>query len=613
LSTPTREGYNFLGWYSGDTKVTESTPITSDMTLTAKWEIKAFKVSFLDYYGNTVSTQTVNYGESATAPTVDSVIEKKRFDGWSADFSKIVEDMTVNALYVDNTYTITYNLGDKGESINEPCFFGDIPKIPAAPVIDGYVFTGWFFDEELTERYFFDYKLDRDITLYAKFYDTTLGEYIVISNLEQVKAIKDQPGAKYLFACDINCKGEKLTPINSFSGELDGNGYKIHNFIISETSTRAGIINTIATTGVIKNLNISDYTYTVTSSYPLSAFYGVIAAINYGLIENCHVWEGEIDITLSYFYDLIEMGGLVGRNGNPYYPGHIENCTNHATINANIISRQGYFANVSIGGISGKMEGTNSQIINCTNYGEVNANTTFDTSGNYVQEALIGGICGWNQNAKIDNSANLAEISCTVEIYGGNKYVYTGGVVAYNRGNINNSYSNGNVTQIEINDYNNNSYRSFAGGFAGLNCGTVYNCYSTGNVSAMPSLELYAGGFVGHNAQQSGYASTITKCFSTGNVEYIDDAENSTSVICIGQFAGKNDVNIRDCYYLDSATLTYKNVAGEVETSEAIEATCTDGTAKTFDELTSVDFIENTLYFDRMIWLVVEGELPTLR
>ncbi|MBQ8414806.1 MAG: InlB B-repeat-containing protein, partial [Clostridia bacterium] len=39
LSTPTREGYNFLGWYSGDTKVTESTPITSDMTLTAKWEI----------------------------------------------------------------------------------------------------------------------------------------------------------------------------------------------------------------------------------------------------------------------------------------------------------------------------------------------------------------------------------------------------------------------------------------------------------------------------------------------------------------------------------------------------------------------------------------------
>ncbi len=613
LSTPTREGYNFLGWYSGETEITESTPITSDMTLTAKWEIKTFKVSFLDYYGNTVSNQTVNYGESATAPTVDSVIEKQRFDGWSADFSKVVEDMTVNALYVDNTYTITYNLGDKGESFTEPCFYGELPKIPAAPVIDGYVFTGWFFDEELTERYFFDYKLDRDITLYAKFYDTSLGEYIVISNVDQFKAIKNQPGAKYLLACDINCKGEKLTSINSFSGELDGNGYKIHNFIISETSQYAGVITEIASTGVVKNLNVSDYTYTVTSSYLSDTYYGVIAAVNFGLIENCHVGEGEIDITLSQFHGKHYIGGLVGANGNPYYPGRIENCTNHATINANITSRYGYFALASIGGIVGTMDGTNSQIINCTNYGDVNANATLDASGNNVQEVLIGGICGWNQNAKIDNSANLAEISCTVETYGGNKHVYMGGVVAHNRGNINNSYSNGNVTQTEISDYNNNSYRSFAGGFAGFNYGMIYDCYSTGNVSAMPSLELYAGGFVGHNAQQSGYASTITKCFSTGNVEYIDDVEDSTSVICIGQFAGKNDVNIRDCYYLDSATLTYKNVAGEEETSEAIEATCTDGTAKTFDELTSADFIENTLYFDRMIWLVVEGELPTLR
>ncbi len=613
LLTPSREGYNFLGWYSGETKVTESTPITSDMTLNAKWEIKSFKVSFLDYYGNTVSTQNVNYGESATAPTVESIINKQRFDSWSADFSKVVEDMTVNALYVDNTYTITYNLDDKGEAFTEPCFFGDIPKIPAAPVFDGYVFFGWYLDEELTERYFFDYAFEEDITLYAKFYDTTLGEYIVISNVDQLMAIKDQPDAKYLLACDINCKGEKLTSINSFSGELDGNGYKIHNFIISETSEYAGIIKTIAGTGVVKNLNVSDYTYTVTSSNPSYAYYGVIAAVNYGLIENCHVGEGEINVTSSTSVRLeMEIGGLVGRNGNTSNLGRIENCTNRATINTDITTS--HFIWLMVGGIAGNIEGTNSQIINCTNYGEINVYTI--VANQWDKNVAVGGICGCNStNSKIDNSANLADLSSAVEllINKHNAWPYTGGVVGLNYGNINNSYSNGDVTQIEINDYNDKS-NSFTGGFAGWNCGMIYNCYSTGNVSVtMPSLELYAGGFVGYNIQQSGYASTITKCFSTGNVEIVDDVADSTSVIYVGNFAGKNDVNIRDCYYLDSVTLTYKNVAGEDETSEEIEATCTAGEAKTFDELTSVDFIENTLYFDRMIWLVVEGELPTLR
>ena len=617
LSTPTREGYNFLGWYSGETKVTEDTPITSDMTLTAKWEIKSFNVSFLDYYGNSVSTQTVNYGESATAPTVDSVIENKRFDGWSADFSKVVEDMTVNALYVDNTYTISYDLGEIGDSFTKTCFYGELPKIPETPIIDGYVFTGWFFDEELTERYFFDYKLDRDITLYAKFYDTSLGEYIVISNLEQFKAIKDQPGAKYLLACDINCKGEKISYIDVFTGELDGNGYKIHNFIISETSIYAGLIRMIAGTGVVKNLNISDYTYTVTSTPGSDAHYGIIAALNYGVVENCHVGEGEINITISTQVRTlgIDVGGLVGRNGNSGgYVGRVENSSNRATVNTKATHMWGgYNFYMHIGGIAGVSRGS-SQIINCVNYGEINSN--FNINGSWERAIHIGGICGCNYEANASNCANLGNITATVDLQGRNLTpdVRMGGVVGENYGKINNSYSTGDITKIEIdNGYNYVCTSDYIGGFSGWNAGMIYNCYSTGNISVISSLTTYVGGFVGYNAQQSGYASTITKSFSMGSCEIVDGPADSESDIYVGCFTGKNDVNIRDCYYLDIATLTYKNVAGEVETSEGIEATCTDAESKTFDELTSVDFIENTLYFDRMIWFVVEGQIPTLR
>lgn len=37
---PTKEGYNFLGWFDGETKFDFNTAITADKTLTAKWEAK---------------------------------------------------------------------------------------------------------------------------------------------------------------------------------------------------------------------------------------------------------------------------------------------------------------------------------------------------------------------------------------------------------------------------------------------------------------------------------------------------------------------------------------------------------------------------------------------
>ena len=42
---------------------------------------------------------------------------------------------------------------------------------------------------------------------------------------------------------------------------------------------------------------------------------------------------------------------------------------------------------------------------------------------------------------------------------------------------------------------------------------------------------------------------------------------------------------------------------------------CTNtlGTAKTENELLALDFLENTLYFDRMVWFLVDGKLPELR
>lgn len=62
LPTPERTGYNFLGWYIGDTEYTDQA-ITADTTLVAKWKIKTFKVTFYTD-GEIYREITVDYGTS---------------------------------------------------------------------------------------------------------------------------------------------------------------------------------------------------------------------------------------------------------------------------------------------------------------------------------------------------------------------------------------------------------------------------------------------------------------------------------------------------------------------------------------------------------------------
>lgn len=46
LPTPKRTGYDFLGWYNGSYAFTQGTPITQDISLTAKWEKKTVSVKY---------------------------------------------------------------------------------------------------------------------------------------------------------------------------------------------------------------------------------------------------------------------------------------------------------------------------------------------------------------------------------------------------------------------------------------------------------------------------------------------------------------------------------------------------------------------------------------
>ena len=87
--------------------------ITSDLTINAVYDVNTFTVTFKD--GEKVlETQTVEYEAAATAPNLDTLTppEGMHFKEWDKDFSKVTENMVVSAVYELNVYTVIFKNGE---------------------------------------------------------------------------------------------------------------------------------------------------------------------------------------------------------------------------------------------------------------------------------------------------------------------------------------------------------------------------------------------------------------------------------------------------------------------------------------------------------------------
>jgi len=110
LADATKEGYTFAGWFSDAGFVSQISEIkqgsTDDIELYAKFNINSFTVNFLDWNGELLFEQSVNYGDSTNVPSNLARLNYL-FDGWETangirviDFSNITANLTVTACYV---------------------------------------------------------------------------------------------------------------------------------------------------------------------------------------------------------------------------------------------------------------------------------------------------------------------------------------------------------------------------------------------------------------------------------------------------------------------------------------------------------------------------------
>ncbi len=133
---PAVEGYSFTGWDKAFENVEE------DLTVTAVYEINKYTVTFIGKDGQTLKNESVEYGSAATAPEAP-VVEGYTFTGWDKVFDNVTADLTVNAIYTINSYTVSF-IGKDGETLKtETVEHGAAATAPEAPEVEGYAFTGW--------------------------------------------------------------------------------------------------------------------------------------------------------------------------------------------------------------------------------------------------------------------------------------------------------------------------------------------------------------------------------------------------------------------------------------------------------------------------------------
>ena len=109
-----KEGYTGRLYRDADflKPLTKDSKVKNGDTVYVKWTINSYTVTFMDGEKVLETFTNVTHGDTVTAPEVPKK-DGKTFIKWDTDFSKVTSDLTINAVYDVDTFTVTFKDGEK--------------------------------------------------------------------------------------------------------------------------------------------------------------------------------------------------------------------------------------------------------------------------------------------------------------------------------------------------------------------------------------------------------------------------------------------------------------------------------------------------------------------
>lgn len=485
---------------------------------------------------------------------------------------------------------------------------------------------------------------------YLNVYDTL---HIDNPTDEQSKAIEEILGA-IINISSIDFAGAQIKPLFDedmvFTGSIDGGIYNqnhtlVSNAVISNAvisgDSHASLFGYVA--GDISNIDVQGISFNLTNDVKTAS---VIATKNTGSITNCNVTLGAIDLSGTSQLDFGGIAGVNNGSNGAQNKGYITNCS------VKIASIVGVHESITLGGISARSN-SSSYITGAVVDITIESLSAIDDniSSNGLSSLNVGGIVANN-----GGTISMSKVKIDVRALSSEKATQFGGVAAINTGTI--SRVSGDVTLASSANPAlvgaSISQVAGIGGIAGKNEGIL--------ITSCVNASLYArainsdsivtiGGLVGNNysdrrdsqSSQIKGVGVINSCYVVGNIvlDKVDGASNVT-VYC-ASLAGRNSQSklaknfaIVDISITNDGVNNVGYLFGSMEKKSVMNGTgyyakeCTFvlngeafagdnlislGVAEDKSSFSSATWLENssTVAFDSTIWLITDGQLPTIR
>ena len=137
---PERSGYVFSGW---EPKIPLTMP-SDNLTVSAKWSVEKYTISFNTDGGSHIPSITGEYGASVSIPNSPTRTGYD-FEGWDRNIPTTIpsENVTLNAIWVPREYTIVFD-SDGGSTLPTITLkYGEKIGAVEPPKKSGYSFVGW--------------------------------------------------------------------------------------------------------------------------------------------------------------------------------------------------------------------------------------------------------------------------------------------------------------------------------------------------------------------------------------------------------------------------------------------------------------------------------------